>query len=233
MKAFRARINLCIICSMNIIILGPQGSGKGTQAEMLAKKYNLEHIDMGKFLREVAKQNTPLGKEVYQIQNVTKTLVPSRILKEVLRLKLNSLPREQGVIFEGVPRKIDQQKYLEEELIESGRKINAVVFINIPEEESIKRISKRWTCRKGHPLIMGKDVYSDKDKCPIDASAIFQRIDDLSEGVRKRLQVYEEETMPVIENYRQRKLLIEVDGRPSIEEVRNSILTQIEKRNFF
>ena len=114
---------------MNIIILGPQGSGKGTQAEMLAKKFNLEHIDMGKFLREVAKQDTPLGREIYQIQNVTNTLVPSRILREVLHLKVSSLPREQGILFEGVPRTVDQQKYLEEEVQASGRKIDAVVFI--------------------------------------------------------------------------------------------------------
>ena len=101
---------------MNIIVLGPQGSGKGTQAELLARKFHLEHIDMGKSLREVAKQDTPLGKEIYHIQNVTNTLVPSRILREVLHLKINSLPREQGILLEGVPRTPDQQGYLEEEI---------------------------------------------------------------------------------------------------------------------
>lgn len=217
---------------MNLIVLGPQGSGKGTQAEMLAKKYNLEHIDMGKFLREVAKQDTPLGKEIYHIQNVTNTLVPSRILREVLQMKLNSYPREQGVLFEGVPRTLDQQEYLEAEVRESGRKIDAVVFINIPEEESIKRISKRWTCKKGHPLIIGKDIQSEKEKCPIDGSEIFQRIDDSPEGIRKRLEVYKNETMPVIENFREWGLLIEIDGSASIEEVNRNILKKIEKINF-
>ena len=77
---------------MNLVILGPQGSGKGTQAGKLAQRFSLEHIDMGKFLREVAKMDTLLGKEVYQIQNVTKTLVSSRILREVFNIKLNSLP---------------------------------------------------------------------------------------------------------------------------------------------
>src|SRR4030042_2226538 len=121
---------------MNLIVLGPQGSGKGTQAEMLAKKFNLEHIDMGKSLREAAKQDTPLGREIYHIQNVTNTMVPSRILKEVLGMKLTSFPRELQVLFEGVPRTPDQQKYFEEEMQGSGRKIDAVIFINIPEEET-------------------------------------------------------------------------------------------------
>jgi adenylate kinase len=214
---------------MNIIVLGPQGSGKGTQAEKLAEKFGLEHIDMGKSLREVAKQNTPLGKEIYHIQNVTNTLVPSRILREVLHFKISSLPREQGILFEGVPRTSDQQGYLEEEINNSGRKIDAVVFINIPEEETVKRISKRWTCKKGHPLIMGVDIQSEKDKCPTDGTEMFQRTDDTPEGIKKRLQVYRDETMPVIENFRERGLLIEIDGTPSIEKVFENILAKLEK----
>jgi len=195
---------------------------------MLAKKYNLEHIDMGKSLREVAKLNSPLGKEIYHIQNVTNTLVPSRILREVLHLKINSLSREQGILFEGVPRTVDQQEYLEEETHSSGRKIDAVIFINIPEEETVKRISKRWTCKKGHPLIMGVDIQGEKDKCPIDGTEIFQRTDDTPQGIQKRLEVYRNETMPVIENFRERGLLIEIDGRPSIEKVFKNITDKIK-----
>ena len=214
---------------MNLIVLGPQGSGKGTQAEKLAEKYNLEHIDMGKSLREVAKQDTPLGKEIYHIQNVTNTLVPSRILREVLHLKINSLPREQGILFEGVPRTSDQQGYLEEEIQNSGREIDAVIFINIPEKETVKRISKRWNCKKGHLLIMGKDIHSSDDKCPTDGSDIFQRKDDTPAGIKKRIEVYRNETMPVIENFRERGLLIEIDGMPSIEKVFESILAKLKK----
>ncbi|MCX6762398.1 MAG: nucleoside monophosphate kinase [Candidatus Moranbacteria bacterium] len=214
---------------MNIIVLGPQGSGKGTQAEKLAEKYNLEHIDMGRSLREVAKQNTPLGKEIYHIQNVTNTLVPSRILREVLHFKINSLPREQGILFEGVPRTSDQQGYLEEEINNSGRKIDAVIFINIPEEETMKRISKRWVCKKHqHVLIMGKDIKREQEECPLDGSEIFQRIDDTPAGIKKRLQVNQEETMPVVENFRQRGLLIEIDGTPSIEKVFENILQKLK-----
>jgi adenylate kinase len=215
---------------MNIIILGPQGSGKGTQAEMLADKFGLEHIDMGKSLREVAKQDTLIGKEVYRIQNVTKTLVPSRILREVLEIKLNSLPRERGVLFEGVPRTVDQAEYFEKALQESGRKIDAVVYINISKEESLKRISKRWTCKKcGLPLIMGADIKSEKDKCPKCGGETYQRIDDTPDGVQKRLEVFRKETLPVIEYFRKKGLAVEVDGKPSIEKVNQEILDKIEK----
>lgn len=216
---------------MNIIILGPQGSGKGTQAEQLAQKFNLEHVDMGKILRRIAKLDTPLGKEVYRIQNVTKTLVPSRILLEVLSVKLNSIPREQGIVFDGVPRTVEQSEYLEKALEENGKKIDAFVLINIPEEESIKRISKRWTCKKNqHPLIMGVDVKSEKDKCPIDGSEIFQRIDDSPEGVKKRLEVFHNETMPVIGHFQKKGILIEIDGMGSIEEVSEKIFKELRER---
>jgi len=197
---------------------------------MLADKFGLEHIDMGKSLREVAKQDTPLGKEIYQIQNVTNTLVPSRILREVLHLKLQSIPREQGVLMEGAPRTMSQREYVEEALLETGKKFDAVIFINIPEEKTIKRISKRWTCKKGHPLIMGVDIKDEKEKCPLDGSEIFQRIDDTPAGIKKRLQVYQEETLPVIENFRERGLLVEVDGTPSIEKVFENIIAEIEKK---
>lgn len=205
---------------MNIIILGQQGSGKGTQAEMLAQKYNLEHIDMGKTLREVAKLDTPLGREIYSIQNMTKTLVPSRILREVLHIKLNSLPREQGVVFDGVPRTMDQLEYIESAMREFGRKIDKVFFVDIPEEESIARISKRWICRKCKTvLIMGKDVQSKKDPCPACQGEITQRADDTPEGIKIRLRIFKEETAPVVEYYRKKGLLVEIDGMRPIEKV--------------
>jgi adenylate kinase len=133
---------------MNLIILGPQGSGKGTQAERLAQKYNLEHIEMGKFLREVAKTDTELGRHIHEVINIQGKLVDDKTLKKVLHIKLADLPREQGVIFDGVPRRKDQLEYFDSALKEFGRKIDAVINIDIPEEESIRRISKRWICEK-------------------------------------------------------------------------------------
>lgn len=214
---------------MNIIVLGPQGSGKGTQAEKLAKKYHLEHIEMGKFLREVAKTDTELGKHIHETINIQGKLVDDKTLKKVLHVKLADLPRERGIIFDGVPRRKDQLEYFEAAMSEFGRKIDAVINIDIPEEESIKRISKRRICRKNqHPLIMGTDIKSEKDKCPLDGSDIFQRIDDTPERIKVRLGIYHKDTKGVIDYYKQKGLLIEVDGTPSIEEVFESILNKLK-----
>lgn len=218
-------------CSMNIVILGPQGSGKGTQAEKLAERFKLEHIDMGKFLREVARLDTPLGKEVWHIQNVTKTLVPKRILEEAFTVKLNDLPREKGIVFDGFPRNTDQNDYFETAMREFGRQTDAVIFIKLSKEESLKRISNRWVCEKCKSVwIMGKDVQSEQDPCPNCGGKLSQRTDDTPEGVEKRLEVFKEETLPVVEYYRNKNKLIEIDGAQSIEKVFSDILEKLGSR---
>lgn len=213
---------------MNIVILGPQGCGKGTQADMLSAKFDLEHIDMGKFLRKVAEQDTPLGREVWAIQNVTKTLVPKRILEEVFTLKMGSIPREKGIVFDGFPRNLDQAQYFEEALSGFGRKIDKVLIIDIDEDESIARISKRRVCegcKKGY--ILSVDVPEDK-KCVVCGGQIIQRTDDTEEGIRKRLEVYREETIPVIDYFDKEGLVAKIDGKQSKEEVFEEVLKVIE-----
>ena len=210
---------------MNLVVLGPQGSGKGTQAERLARDFSLEHVDMGRFLREVAAMDTPLGREVYLIQNVTKTLVPSRILREVFTVKLSTMEREQGIVFDGFPRNLDQAEYFSEALREFGRKIDQVIFITISEDESLKRIARRWICRDCREvLIKQKESDSHCLKC---GGELEQRTDDTEEGVQKRLQVFREETLPVVEKYRQEGLLLEIDGEQSIEAVYQEIITKL------
>jgi adenylate kinase len=210
---------------MNIIILGPQGSGKGTQAEFLAEKYNLDHFDTGRALRQVSLLDTPLGKEIYEIVIVKKELVPSRILKEILHIRLSDLQREQGIVFDGVPRNMEQANYFEEALQEFGRKIDKVFFVNIPEKESIERISKRWICKKCKAvLIMGKDINNSKDKCPVCGGDVVQRADDTIEGIKTRLRIFKEETVPVISYYKEKGLLIEVNGMQTVENVLEDII---------
>jgi adenylate kinase len=217
---------------MNIVILGPQGSGKDTQAEKIAEHFNLERVNMGNFLREVAKRDTPLGKEIYRYQNVTGTMVPSRILKEVLGIKLNSFSREQGIVFEGVPRTMEQAQYFDEAVQESGRKIDKVVYIKISKEDTLRRISKRRVCKGcGKILIMGQDVENEKEKCPDCGGDIILRIDDTDEVIAKRLKVFQDETIPVIEYYRKQEKLLEVDGAQSIEKVFDDILSVLVNIN--
>ena len=215
---------------MNLVILGPQGSGKGTQAEKLAQKFDLEHIDMGKFLREVAKLDTPLGKQIHEIINIKKELVSDRILREVIHLKIMGLPRERGVVFDGVPRNIEQLNYFEEVIKESGRKIDKAILINLSKEESLKRISKRRICEKCKKIfILGKDIQSEDEKCNICEGKIIQRIDDTKEGVMKRLKIFNEETMPMSEYYKKQGKFIEIDGDKEIEKVFEDILYELRK----
>lgn len=213
---------------MNLIVLGPQGSGKGTQAKMLAEKFSLEHVEMGKFLREVAKMDTELGRHIHETINIQGKLVDDKILKKVLHIKLAELPREQGIIFDGVPRRQDQLEYFEDAMREFGRKIDTVLNINIPEEESVSRLSKRWVCKKEHILIMGKDIKSERDKCPICGSDISQRIDDTPERIRTRLGIYYKDTKGVLDYYKDKRVLIEIDGTSSIEKVFENILKKLK-----
>lgn len=216
---------------MNIIILGPQGSGKGTQAELIAQKFNLEHLDMGTLLREVAKEDSKLGREVYHIQNVTNTLVPERIVKEVLINKLVAVPKEKNIVFDGVPRTLEQVEYLNEVLEQRGKKIGKVFFVKISEAESLARLSRRRVCEDCKTvLIMGRDVQNENDQCPKCGGKIFQRVDDTLEGIKKRLKVYEEETLPVLDYFKDRGILTEINGEREIEQVFEEILKNVPER---
>lgn len=213
---------------MNIVILGQQGSGKGTQAELLAQKFNLEHLDMGALLRGVAEEDTPLGREVYAIQNVTNTLVPERIVKEILMKKLVSIPGGKGIVFDGIPRTMEQVQYMEEMLLDQGKKIDQVFFIYIPEEDSAERISKRRVCNRCKAVfIMEKDIKGEEEKCLKCGGEISHREDDTEAGINKRLEIFKEETMPALDHYRKKKALIEIDGRKSIDEVFGEIIKNI------
>ncbi len=211
---------------MNIIILGPQGSGKGTQAELLAKKFNLDHFDAGRALRQVTMLDTPLGKEIHEIITVRKELVPSRILEEVLRVRLADLPREQGIVFDGVPRNVEQAEYFMEILREFGRKIDRVIFVEISKEESIKRIGKRFACEKcKEPMILKKDQPA---VCPKCGGKLKQRADDTKEGIEKRLKIYAEETMPVIEFFEKKNLVSRINGEQAVEKVFEEIIKKLQ-----
>lgn len=215
---------------MNIIILGPQGSGKGTQAELLAKKFKLEHIDMGRYLREAASLKTSLGREINEIINIKKELVSDRILKKVVEIKLKELPREQGIVFDGVPRNKNQLVYVEEVITEVGRKINLVIALDLSEAESIERIAARRVCSQCKKVyILGKDQEAKSGICSQCGGLVVQRVDDTPEGVKKRLRIFKEETLPIINYYQKQDKLIKIDGDQSIEKVFQSIVKKIDQ----
>jgi len=216
--------------NINIIIMGPQGSGKGTQARMLAKKYDLEIFETGAVSRKIAKQDTEIGRKINEIINVKGDIVPWDFMKkEILGQKLSELNRNKGIIFDGTPRIMEEAEFWDERLKEVNRDINYVFYVDISKEESIKRISSRKLCRKNaHPLIVGKDVKEEDTKCPICGSEVYRREDDTPEKVLNRLEWSEKLLSPVIEYYKSKNMLTEINGEQSVEEVFGEIVSYIK-----
>lgn len=215
---------------INVVIMGSQGSGKGTQAQMLINEYNLQHLETGAILRKLAREDTKLGRMIDTIINKNGEFVPWSIIREILDEAMDDFDRERGIIFDGTPRRMEEVQYWEEKLHEVHSKFDFIFFIKLSEEESLRRISSRRVCREnGHSLILGKDVQEENEKCPICGSAIYQREDDTPEKVAKRLAWSREILGPVIEHYRENGMLTEIEGNRSIEEIYKEIKKYIDK----
>ncbi|HLC95104.1 MAG TPA: nucleoside monophosphate kinase [Patescibacteria group bacterium] len=216
---------------MNFVILGPQGSGKGTQAALLVERFQLKHLDIGQLLREVAKEDTPLGKEVQRVINDRKELVSNSIIEKVLRAALEKIPRQTGVVIDGAPRRVDQIPIIEKILADMQRTLDAVISITVPQSVSIDRISHRFRCdRCRKRYIRGSDLSEGEKQCSACGGKIMQREDDTPSGVKKRLAIFAKETMPVIEAYRIRGKIITVDGNMEVEKTFADILAGISQK---
>lgn len=214
---------------MNIIILGAQGSGKGTQALFLAERFHAAHIDLGKALRKLAKEDNQLGRKLYEIIHIKKELVSDDVVINVLVEEFKKIPGERGIILDGAPRRVDQVEEVEKAFSSLGRKIDKIIFINIPKEESIERVSKRYSCSKCHKhFVLGENLADANDPCTDCGGSVEQRKDDTEKGIMKRLAIFSEQTMPVVEYYRKKGKLIEVDGTKKKEDVFSEILGKIK-----
>lgn len=214
---------------LHIILIGPQGSGKGTQAELLAKKFNLAHVEIGKILREIARTKTLLGHKVDELINKKGRLVSLQLLFKVVKEKIKSLSKEQGIVFDGTPRRLAEIKPLEKILAKYNRELTHVFYLPISEKETVKRLSKRRICEKcGKIFILGKDVADKIEKCPNCGGKIYQRKDDQPTAIKERLKLYHQKTDPVVKYYRQRRKLIEINGEQSIEKIFKEIMSFIQ-----
>ncbi|MCF7906845.1 nucleoside monophosphate kinase [Patescibacteria group bacterium] len=208
---------------LHIILLGPQASGKGTQAKFLSQEFNLVHLETGRILRQMKKEKDALGERIGQIIDQGE-MVPSELIEKIVEKKVYSVPVEQGIVFDGTPRRLSEIPSLEKVLKKNGREITHVFFIKISEKEIIKRLSKRYFCRNcGKILVIeGKDQEKDL-KCPACQGSLGRRQDDVPEAISKRLALYQEKTLPVLEYYRQQNKLIEINGEQSMSGVLKSI----------
>lgn len=199
--------------SFTVILLGPPGSGKSTQADFLVREMEAIHVDIGLALRKTAEMNTPLGARVSDIMNRRKELVPDDIVEEVLSGALASVPPNRLVIIDGAPRCSTQIGIIDGILKTFERVVNLAVYVALSEEESVRRISRRWMCPQcNRPFIAGVDFQEGTAQCPSCHIPLSRRKDDTEEGVRKRFQVFASNTLPVVECYRKAGTLLEVDG---------------------
>lgn len=210
------------------ILLGSAGSGKSTQAELLKSSLHLVHIDIGAELRAVASQNTALGHRVDDIINKKQALLSDDIIFSVLSLALHSVPQTVGVLIDGAPRRESQIEKALEVLKETGRELNTVIFIDVPEAVSVERISKRYACAGcKRTYILGKSLIDSNTPCRYCGGKISQRQDDTEEGVRKRHQIFHEETYPVIKHFETTGQLLSVNGDQETYKVFKSILEHL------
>jgi adenylate kinase len=212
-----------------IVLLGPPGAGKGTQAEVISEKMHLAHISSGDIFRENLKAQTELGKMAQDYMNRGE-LVPDDLTIAMIKDRLGRPDCAQGALLDGFPRTPAQADALAQMLAGFGGKVDAVPYISVPADLLIKRLSGRWTCRaQGH---IYNDVSNPPKKagvCDIDGSELYQRDDDKPATVANRIKVYSEQTSPLIDYYRQRGLLIEVDGTQPIDMVSQKMMEAIQK----
>ncbi len=213
---------------MYIILFGAPGVGKGTQAVVLAEKTGLVHITTGELFREAIRQETDLGKQakVYYDQG---QLVPDHLTIAMLLERLSQGDCAGGCILDGFPRTLEQAAALDEALAREGKVIDKVVYIQAPEDELLSRLSGRWSCRQCG------SVYHERFQPPREAGRcdqcggeLYQREDDKPETARRRLEVYAEQTVPLIDYYRERGKLLEIDGNKSVGEVAENLLAAVE-----
>lgn len=216
--------------TLNITLIGPQGSGKGTQAQLLAKKFNLAIIEIGGALREIAKTKTPLGRKVDEIINQKGRMVPVPLMMKVVKEKIRNIPSNQGIVFDGTPRRLAEIKPLEQILACLGRRLTHIFFIEISKNETIKRLSKRRVCDKCQSLfILGQTISPQAKKCPKCGGRIYQRPDDKQAAIKERLRLYQKKTEPVLKCYQKMGRLIKINGEQSIEKVFRDIIEKLKK----
>ncbi len=206
-----------------IVLLGPPGVGKGTQAKILSETKKLAHISSGDLFRENLKNQTDLGKTAKSFMDKGE-LVPDDVTIAMIKARLSRPDCAAGAILDGFPRTPAQADALEAMLKEFKGSVSAVPFISAAENILIERASGRWTCKaQGHIYHEKFSPPKQAGVCDFDGSEIYQRDDDKVETVAKRIRVYLEQTMPLVDHYRKAGKLIEIDGSQSVEQVTKAL----------
>ncbi|KQV18461.1 MULTISPECIES: adenylate kinase [unclassified Kitasatospora] len=216
---------------MRIVLVGPPGAGKGTQAHVLAKTLSIPHISTGDLFRANISQGTPLGLEAKAYMDAGR-LVPDEVTIGMAKDRMSQPDAANGFLLDGFPRNLGQAKALDEILAEFGIALNGVLDLEVPEDEVVKRIAGRRVCRVngGHVFHVVYSPPKTEGVCDECGGELYQRSDDTEEKVRTRLEVYHTETEPIIEYYNQQGLLVTISALGKVDEVTERAVAALESK---
>ena len=214
---------------MNLVLLGPPGAGKGSQAKVLSQRFNIPHISTGDILRDTVNKNTLLGKEVKGYMERGE-LVPDKLVIEIVKERLKEQDVEKGFILDGFPRTLEQAKMLSAMLKNIGKKLNSVLYFKTSLEVSVARLGGRRVCKICGANFHIKNIPPKKNGvCDYCAGELFQRKDDSEETVKKRWSVYTKETEAVINYYNSEGILREVSGDFAVKQLNRILMALLQK----
>ena len=215
---------------MFIILVGAQGSGKGTQAVLLSQKLGVPHIASGDLFRKAIDEKTELGMKAKAYIDRGE-LVPDDLTVTMVVKRLEEPDCSHGVLFDGFPRTVAQAEVLDKGLQVVKKQIDLAIYLQVPREELLKRLSGRYICRANqHVYNINSHPPKVAGVCDIDGSELYQRSDDTGEAVQKRLDIFFNETIRLLDYYGNQKKLVEVDGNQDIDQVQQSLLDVIRAR---
>ena len=209
---------------MNLILLGPPGAGKGTQAKMMIDHYRIPQISTGDILRAALKERTPLGLKAKEYMDKG-LLVPDEVVIDIIQARLKEADCRNGYILDGFPRTVAQAQALDKVLSVIPSGIDHVISIDVEKGELVKRLTGRRTCRqcgRGYHAIF--DPPLNKDLCDKCQGELYQRDDDNEDTVRNRLEVYDSQTFPLIQYYKEKDLVRSIDGQGGIQQIFDRIV---------
>jgi adenylate kinase len=221
--AYSASIQWCLVSELDLILLGPPGAGKGTQAQRLTEDFQVPFISTGDMLRSNVKAGTELGQEAEKYMKAG-DLVPDALIVAMVAERLHEEDALDGFILDGFPRTIEQAKALDKQLSELGRRVTAALLIDVPDEEVIKRLSGRRVCVKsGHNYHVDYDPPKHEGVCDQDGSRLIRRDDDDPDVIKNRLRVYHDQTAPLIDYFDEKGVMRRIDGTRDAAEVHDHI----------
>lgn len=213
--------------SIRMALFGPPGAGKGTQAQLLKERLEIAHISSGDLFRFHLKEGTALGKKASEFMSQG-LLVPDDLVIEMVLGKVNELGAEAGFILDGFPRTREQAIALDQALLEDSRGLDKALLVDVPQDELVRRLGGRFICRDCQaPFNLEPSQFEAPPFCSFCGGDLYQRDDDRAEAIQVRIGVYQEQTKPVLDFYRQQGLLAEISGVGPVDEINRDAINAL------